>query len=250
MRWRGLVLSLTFLALPFACRAQAPDESKGSPETEIQRPPETVSGFSIPEGLPSDLEKIEAPIGIEALVVARIVDGDTLEEEGGTRYRLIGIDTPEDGEDGDFEAAERLRRLIQGKKVQIEVGKTALDDYDRTLAYVWMEDPSGRPVMVNQILVREGFASYFPFRDNPKHLDELWREQEKARKGALRVWTLPVNPEPSGRYVASTGKGAELRFHRPECGSAKQVTDRNRKVYSTRDEALADKRSPCRKCKP
>ncbi len=249
MKWRAL-LPLALLAISFSCSAQGPDESKGSPGSETQRPPETVSGFSIPDELPTDLEKVQPPTGLEVVVVAKIVDGDTFEDEGGTRYRTIGIDTPEDGELGDFEAAERVRRLIQGKKVQIEAGKNPRDDYGRTLAYVWMQDPSGSPVMVNQVLVREGFASYFPFRDNPRYLDEIWREQEKARKEGLRVWTLPVKPEPSGQYVASTGNGAELRFHRPDCSSAKLISERNRKVYSSRDEALADKRSPCRRCKP
>lgn len=250
MKWRNGLLALAFLALAFSCRAPGPDESESTPPTETQRPTEAVSGFSIPDWLPTDIEKVEPPTDIEDVVVAKIVDGDTFDDEGGRRYRLIGIDTPEDGEIGDFEAAERLRRLIQGRKVRIEVGKTALDAYGRTLAYVWMDDPSGRPVMMNQILVREGFASYFPFRDNPRYLDELWREQEKARKEGIRVWTLPVKSEPSGQYVASTGDGAELRFHRPDCSSAKQISERNRRVYSSRDEALADKRSPCRKCKP
>ena len=43
-------------------------------------------------------------------VVVRVIDGDTLELDGGERIRLIGVDTPESLEDGTFLNAEILRQ--------------------------------------------------------------------------------------------------------------------------------------------
>src|SRR5947207_14235634 len=92
--------------------------------------------------------------------VVRVVDGDTIHVRIGARVekvRYIGVNTPEvhhprKGEEpGGREAAEVNRRLVEGKRVRLELDVQERDRYGRLLAYVWVGD-----VMVNAELVRLG----------------------------------------------------------------------------------------------
>ena len=54
------------------------------------------------------------------VTVARVIDGDTLELANGKRIRLLGIDAPEKGQFFYEEARERLKELVEGKRVFLE----------------------------------------------------------------------------------------------------------------------------------
>ena len=70
------------------------------------------------------------------VLVARVIDGDTVELGNGETVRLVGIDTPEVGECG-FEAASAdLSRLVLGKSVQLARSDEDRDGYGRLLRYV------------------------------------------------------------------------------------------------------------------
>ena len=91
---------------------------------------------------------IAATAGTQATlhVVSRVVDGDTLVVAEVGRVRLIGVDTPESVDPrrpvGDFakEAAAFTKQLVEGRRVRLEYDSTRTDRYDRTLAYVYLED--------------------------------------------------------------------------------------------------------------
>ena len=71
-------------------------------------------------------------------VVERVIDGDTLVLDSGEHVRLIGIDTPERGECGYREAGAKLRRLVEGRTVNLPNPSSVQDrdKYDRLLRYV------------------------------------------------------------------------------------------------------------------
>jgi len=99
----------------------------------------------------------------EYAVVTRIIDGDTLELEDGEKVRLLGINTPEKGDKYYNEAKELLENLTLNKTVRLEFGKKKYDLYDRTLAYIFLEDTLEGDVFVNVKIVEQGFANlYFP----------------------------------------------------------------------------------------
>jgi len=92
------------------------------------------------------------------VVVERIIDGDTIVVENNTHVRLLGINTPEKGEFYYSGAKEFLEELIFNKTVKLEYGREKYDKYDRTLAYVFLENKN-----INLKLVEKGFANfYFP----------------------------------------------------------------------------------------
>ena len=82
---------------------------------------------------------------METFTVLEVIDGDTfIVEEGwewnnkqGSKIRPTGYDTPEKGERGYQAAKNKLKNLIEGKKVKI--GNAVKTSYDRLLADVYFE---------------------------------------------------------------------------------------------------------------
>jgi micrococcal nuclease len=118
-------------------------------------------------------------------VVERVGDGDTFTCRDGRKVRLIGIDTPElgQGESG-RRAHEALRGLLpRGTTVRLEPDVTPLDRYHRVLAYVWTGSD-----MVNERLVREGWAMLYTLPPNVKYVTRLERAQKEARSARTGLW--------------------------------------------------------------
>lgn len=89
-------------------------------------------------------------------IVARVVDGDTIELESGERIRYLMIDTPESTTEIECfgeEAKQFNASLVEGKEVALTYDVECTDRFDRTLAYVTVDDRE-----VNSLLVERGFA--------------------------------------------------------------------------------------------
>lgn len=117
--------------------------------------------------------------------VDRIVDGDTFYCADGRKIRLIGIDSPElrQGEAG-RQARDALRRLLPpGLAVRLEGDVAPRDRYGRTLAYVW----SGGG-LVNERMVREGWAVLLTVPPNVKYARRLEQAQKEARAQGAGLW--------------------------------------------------------------
>jgi micrococcal nuclease len=121
-------------------------------------------------------------------VVARVIDGDTIELVSGERVRLVQIDTPEKRVEcyGD-EASALTRSLIPaGTHVRIEQDPKLdqVDRYRRKLAYVWKGDED-----VNVTLVRDGAAGVWFFGGRRgRYAEELLDAAERARAGHRGLW--------------------------------------------------------------
>lgn len=90
--------------------------------------------------------------------VKTIVDGDTCILQNGTEVRLLGIDAPGRGEEGEKEAAQTLARLVGTKTVYLEYDRYQDDKYGRILAWVWV-DCEGKPVFTPPSYMRETQSS-------------------------------------------------------------------------------------------
>lgn len=86
--------------------------------------------------------------------VIRVIDGDTVVISDDERVRLIGIDTPENGQCGFDEAKQALEKLLASGSATFYSGTTSdKDKYDRLLRYIEVE---GIDVGLN--LISNGFA--------------------------------------------------------------------------------------------
>ena len=97
-------------------------------------------------------------------VVKYVVDGDTVDVSfdiyGIQRIRLVGVNTPEIGEEGREEAKEFVNKTCLGEGVKLDVDdKEQYDPYYRILAVVYVNETN-----LNEKLVREGYAEimYIP----------------------------------------------------------------------------------------
>jgi len=126
--------------------------------------------------------------GKQNAVVARVIDGDTIELVGGERVRLVQIDTPEKRDEcyGDQASALTERLIPAGTHVRIEQDPKLdqVDRYGRTLAYVWKGDED-----VNVTLVRDGAPGVWFFDGRRgRYANELVKAAENARLGGKGLW--------------------------------------------------------------
>jgi micrococcal nuclease len=130
-------------------------------------------------------------LSIEGLVV-RVVDGDTIHVQLSDRLekvRYIGVNTPElrhpqrGVEPGSYEAHAVNRRLVEGKRVRLELDVQPRDRHGRLLAYVWTGD-----TMVNAELLRLGYAQVMTVPPNVRHQALFLKLQRAARDSHRGLW--------------------------------------------------------------
>jgi len=133
----------------------------------------------------------------EFVKVTKVIDGDTIEIEGGLRLRYIGIDTPETVHPSKpvqyfgKEASNKNTELVEGKTVRLERDITELDRYDRLLRYVWLGD-----ALVNEILVKEGYATSYSYPPDVKYQERFVQAEREARENKKGLWaSCPISEE-------------------------------------------------------
>lgn len=125
----------------------------------------------------------------DSAVVTRIIDGDTIEINNSIKLRYIGIDTPEsvdprrEVECFGIEASEKNRELVLGKTVRLERDVSETDRYGRLLRYVFIDGQ-----MINEILIKEGFANASSYPPDVKYQELLDRAEEEARIAQRGIW--------------------------------------------------------------
>ena len=129
--------------------------------------------------------------------VKNVVDGDTIDVSfniyGIQRVRLVGIDTPEIGEEGYEEAKAFLNESCMWEEVKLDVDdEMQYDSHYRILAVVYVNDTN-----LNEKLVKEGYAEvmYIP----PSEFDS-------------REWVADYMPSPTPTLITTQTLGFEFMF--------------------------------------
>ena len=158
------VLMAALIALPLTgCFEPKPQQTVYSPTVYTLDPvfdDYDAGGTGLPWGVTLQVD----PAVLEACEFERVVDGDTIivhnSEGERIRVRLIGIDAPESVHPDENENTEEGRDASQFLKdllehvdtVYLEYDEEEFDQYDRTLAYVWI-DTGSTYIMVNEIML-------------------------------------------------------------------------------------------------
>jgi len=126
--------------------------------------------------------------GPSSATVTRIVDGDTVELQDGTKVRYLMIDTPEStgGADDCYgqEASDYNRDLVLDRRVKLTYDVECADFYDRLLAYVEVDG-----VEVNLRLVEYGYACAYYLPPNGEDRRAEYENTEAAARAAGRgMW--------------------------------------------------------------
>ena len=190
-----LRVTLLVALLAFSCTQDPVDGPTPPPAVPTtSRPAGPTSAISDPPSPPTEATgtgSTGTPSRSNALVT-RVIDGDTVDVRFRGRavtVRLIGIDTPESVAPGEpvgcfaLQASSYTTRRLEGERVRLEFDVERIDPFDRTLAYVWLGDE-----LVNETLVRQGYAFVTTFPPNVRYVDRFRAAQRDARSVERGVW--------------------------------------------------------------
>lgn len=131
-------------------------------------------------------------------LITEVVDGDTYKihyEGKEQKIRLIGVDTPESvhpdktkNTNYGKQASDYVKQLIENQYISLEFDVSKTDKYGRLLAYVYLENGQ----MLNEKLVKEGYAQVATYPPNVKYVDNFKILQEEARKNKVGFWKEEV----------------------------------------------------------
>lgn len=123
-------------------------------------------------------------------MVQRVLDGDTVELEGGQLVRYLLVDSPELGrKSGGAEcfaeqAVQANTDLVLGQRVTLSYDVECRDDYDRLLAYVSVGERE-----VNSLLVERGYACALHVPPNgADRVEQMEALEARARAQKRGLW--------------------------------------------------------------
>lgn len=141
---------------------------------------QSVGGTGLPWGVTLQVDPdVLVPCELE-----RVVDGDTLivhtPDGTRTRVRLTGINSPESvhpdenrNSDEGRDASQFIKDLLEHvDTVYLEYDVEEKDQYDRTLAYVWI-DTGDTYIMVNEIMLATDHAEPVYIEPNLKYANDF-----------------------------------------------------------------------------
>ncbi len=226
MNKRILFLLTILLALILACNTDLQPEPVPLPPSPTPVPtnqpplptPTPISSQPTEPPLPKPDAGPTVPPNTQTVTVVNVTDGDTIEVSDGRRVRYIGINTPERGQPFYTEATNINQQLTAGKTIQLELDIESIDQYGRTLAYVWADG-----LLVNLEIVQQGYANAFTVPPNVKYEAQFRQAEREARETGRGLWaksqaTLTIshinanapgsdNENPNGEWVEITNQG-------------------------------------------
>lgn len=224
----------------------APASAVATPESSPASEPDAAPALS---GSPDQHPKappLPQPLGF----VANCFDGDTFKLTDRRIVRLAGIDAPElskgdrKGQLFAREARDQLTGLTQGQQVMLlQAGVKHRDLHGRILAEVLLPDGSS----LNEIMVRNGAAYFYPHRDLSPQLQERLRNlQHEAIAERRGMWGFLLSqPVAKNNYL---GNKESLRFFPADCAEAQSIRPRNRVYFGNLMDAFMAGYAPARVC--
>ena len=121
--------------------------------------------------------------------VVKVIDGDTIsvqKSDATETVRMIGVDAPETGQCYTSEATQKLKSLLAGGTVSLELdpGQGVRDKYDRLLAYVFSESGTNTA----EVLIEGGFAKEYTYSRAYKYQADFKAAQASAQAGGKGLW--------------------------------------------------------------
>lgn len=236
------------------------DEPVTEPSPEPSTTPSTAPSTQ-PSAEPNQEQSVSSNPARVMAKVTRVIDGDTIEIEGGQRVRYIGVDTPEvtgTAECFGIQASNKNKELVLNKNVELEKDVSETDRYGRLLRYVYIDG-----AMVNESLVREGFANASTYPPDVKHQSLFRTAEQEARNNNKGLWSAcnqtstptsstntgntapaPVAPADTGscNIKGNISSSDEKIYHVPGCQSYNQTvinTSDGERMFCSEQEAVA-----------
>ncbi len=167
-------------------------------------------------------------IGLEEVIVSRVVDGDTVELSDKRKIRLVGVNTPESTNKHEVygkEASNYTTTQLEGKKVWLQKDVSDKDRYSRYLRLIWISVPSNvmdeseiRSKMFNAHLVLNGYAEPSTYPPDITYSDYFVKFAREARANKTGLWAYGENGTTKGDLDTGSSKPAPPK-NNPSTGS-------------------------------
>ncbi|TLZ71160.1 MAG: thermonuclease family protein [Methanobacteriota archaeon] len=133
-----------------------------SPSSAVNGPPPPVQPSACPRSVGLCVERN----------VTRVIDGDTLDVEGGLRIRLVLVDAPELSEPGGPAAGDYLTSICLGSHALIDEDdfQIGADPYGRVLAVVYCDGTNANAAMISSGLA----STYYAFCSASEFRNDAW----------------------------------------------------------------------------
>lgn len=156
---------------------------------------------------------------IPLVTVIKVRDGDTIELSDGRVVRYIGVDTPElkINECYSSKSAQINKNLVLNKKVRVETDINILDNFGRTLAYVYLTNNDNvQQKMVNQELLENGSGRFFLDTVNVKYQKKFVAAANRAHRDKRGLWSACVpNKQTSCIIKGNSDMNDKRWYHLP-----------------------------------
>ncbi len=196
----------------------------------------------LPSGFAPALWTTAIPGDAQPATLRRVIDGDTIEVDLGGQVetvRLILIDTPETKKPNSpvecfgAEATAFTTSVLTGYggRLYLEKDVSERDQYGRLLRYVWLDlgdhwrvdgdDAAPAVYLVDEAIVRAGFAALATFPPDVKYVDQIRAAQTFARDHRLGLWSacggghVPLTSPPSSTRAPLAAPTAAPRTAAP-----------------------------------
>jgi micrococcal nuclease len=160
------------------------------------------NGFAceeLPSGAAPAQWTSQVPSGIQPVELIEVTDGDTIRVDVDGRnepVRLILIDAPETHDPNNppecfgQEATTYLSWLLSlGGDLYLETDVSDRDRFGRLLRYVWLDFGDGEVYLVNEALVRAGYAAFSTFPPDVKYVEEIREAGQFAWEYDYGLWS-------------------------------------------------------------
>lgn len=181
----------------------------------------------------------------ELWTVTRVVDGDTIDVAQDSlteRVRLVGIDTPEQGQCGAVEATEYLTELIprsqQVRLVTTGVHRDDTDRYGRLIRYVRVNGDSD----VGLTLISDGYAiARYDSRDGYAHhdLEESYVTADEASQPAVPCAQIAADKKAADEKAKADAKKAKAEKAAKKAKAEKKAKAAKAKKTKAKKKAAA-----------
>jgi micrococcal nuclease len=153
----------------------------------------------LPSGAAPAMWTSQVPSGSQPVALIEVTDGDTIRVDVDSRnepVRLILIDAPEIRDPNNppecfgQEATTYLSWLLSlGGDLYLETDVSDRDRFGRLLRYVWLDFGDGEVYLVNEALVRAGYAAFSTFPPDVKYVEEMREAGQFARENGYGLWS-------------------------------------------------------------
>lgn len=178
----------------------------------------------------------------QTVKVTKVIDGDTIEIEGGQRVRYIGIDTPETVDPRKAvqcfgkEASSKNKELVAEKQIRLEKDISETDKYGRLLRYIYVGD-----IFVNDYLVRQGYAHASSYPPDIKYQDQFTQAQSEARSNNRGLWGTTCDVSTQGQKEPASGTNNAATQQSGNCVIKGNISSSGEKIYHTPGQRFYDK---------